>query len=123
MSKMNWTRIVGEKDLEELKELSRSKLCLVFKYSTSCPSSSVALDRLERNWNLEEMSDVQPYFLDLISYRSISNKVAEQFKVRHESPQILLIENGSSVFDTSHFMINYTNIRDAVDQRKAKSEN
>lgn len=42
------------------------------------------------------------YYLDLITYRSVSNKVAEYFKVYHESPQVLLIKNGECIYDESH---------------------
>lgn len=71
----------------------------------------MALDRLERNWDQEEMQNVVPYFLDLISYRSISNKIAETFGVQHESPQVLLIENGKCVYNASHMGISYDTLK------------
>lgn len=70
----------------------------------------MSLDRLERNWNKAEMENVQPYFLDLLNYRDISNAIAEQFDVQHESPQVLIISNGQSVLDLSHFEIDYNKI-------------
>lgn len=42
------------------------------------------------------------YYLDLVSYRNLSRKVAEVFEVHHESPQVLVIRNGECVFDESH---------------------
>ncbi|MDB5132416.1 MAG: thioredoxin family protein [Mucilaginibacter sp.] len=42
------------------------------------------------------------YFLDLIKYRSLSNQIADDFHVHHESPQLLLIKDGSCVLDLSH---------------------
>lgn len=50
------------------------------------------------------------YFLDLIKYRNISNKVSEEFKVYHESPQVLIIKNGASVYDESHTGIDMSEI-------------
>eukprot|EP01037_Dinobryon_pediforme_P010611 gene10611-10681_t len=42
------------------------------------------------------------YFLDLIKYRELSNKIAGDFHVHHESPQLLLIKNGECILDLSH---------------------
>jgi bacillithiol system protein YtxJ len=45
---------------------------------------------------------VELYFLDLLKYRSISNKIAEDLGVRHESPQLIVIENGKAINSASH---------------------
>jgi len=50
------------------------------------------------------------YYLDLITYRALSNKVADQYDVSHESPQILLIRNGKCVYDESHLGISMDDI-------------
>ena len=50
------------------------------------------------------------YFLDLLKYRSISNKIEEQLGVKHESPQILVIENGVCTYHTSHNDISWDRI-------------
>ncbi len=123
ISSMNWIKLESEKDLHELKSLSKSKICMIFKYRTRCGSSVVALDRLERSWDRTEMSEVQPFFLDLIANRNLSNQVSQEFDVLHESPQIILIENSSSVFDTSHFLISYDVILSTVVNLNAKNEN
>lgn len=59
----------------------------------------MAKSRLERS---EQPDDCDFYFLDLIRHRSLSNQVAEDFAVTHESPQILLIKNGECVYEESH---------------------
>lgn len=74
----------------------------------------MALDRLERNWKEAEMNGIKPYFLDLITYREISNHIAHEFGVEHESPQVLIIENERSIYDQSHMGIDYQKIREAV---------
>lgn len=61
----------------------------------------MAKRRFELDW--EQLPGNLPlYFLDLIKHRDISNKVAEDFKVHHESPQLLLIKNGECILDQSH---------------------
>ena len=111
---MNWIELTTVKQLEQIKNESQEKPVLIFKHSTRCSTSRMSLDRLERHWNSKEMKDIKPYFLDLISYREISNLIAAQFNVLHESPQVLIIWKGKSVLDLSHFEIDYQQIKEAV---------
>ena len=55
----------------------------------------------ERDWDVIS-TDVNLYFLDLISHRDISAYIAETFQVHHESPQLLLIKDGECILDSSH---------------------
>lgn len=59
----------------------------------------MAKNRLERA-PISENGDF--YFLDLIKYRSLSNQIAEDFAVYHESPQVLIIKNEECIYDESH---------------------
>lgn len=114
---MNWNELKDAKQLENLIIESHQQPILIFKHSTSCSISRAALGRLERNWNENEMKEVKPYFLDLLSYRTISSKIAEQFSVQHESPQLLLIRNGESVYDRSHLDIDYKNAKSQIEKK------
>ena len=111
---MEWSKLKSVSQLDQIKEESQYNPVLIFKYSSRCSISQMALDRLERNWKSAEMQDVKSYFLDLISYREISNRVAHEFDVEHESPQILVIEKGKSIYNRSHMGIDYQQIREAV---------
>ncbi len=96
---MNWISLVSEKQLQEIKEKSKQKPQVIFKHSTRCGVSSVVKHRLEKGSEPEGMDF---YFLDLIKYRPISNLIAQDFNVYHESPQVLIIRNGKSIYDESH---------------------
>jgi bacillithiol system protein YtxJ len=111
---MNWIMLNELNQLTTLRDQSNNKAILIFKHSTRCSISRTALDRLERSWKPEEMTHITPYFLDLISHREISNQVAGQFGIEHESPQVLIIKNGEVVYDRSHFDIDYTSLRKAI---------
>lgn len=77
---------------------------IVFKHSTRCSISSMALNRFKAQMTeLEKVAEL--YYLDLIKYRNISNELAHVFDVEHESPQILIIKNGMCVYDASHLNI------------------
>jgi len=72
----------------------------------------MAKSRLER---AVEPDSIKFYYLDLIRYRNISDKIADEFHVHHESPQILLLKNGECVYEESH---NGIDMRDIEEQAK-----
>lgn len=106
---MNWTSLTDEQQLETIKEESKSQPVVIFKHSTRCSISSMAKNRLDRE---DAPGDVKFYYLDLIAYRSLSNKIAEVFQVYHESPQVLLIKNGECTYDESHNGISMAEIEE-----------
>lgn len=108
---MNWKDLTQETQLQEIKEQSKIKPQLIFKHSTRCSISAVVKNRLEKGTPPEE---VDFYFLDLIRYRAVSNKIAEVFNVFHESPQVLLIKNGECTYDESHSGISLAEIAEQV---------
>lgn len=111
---MNWKKLDRIEQLEELKEASATRPIVIFKHSTSCSISGMALNRLERSWEDEEMAIADAYYLDLISFREISNAIAEVFAVAHQSPQILIIKDGNCIYDNSHMGISYQDIKSEV---------
>jgi bacillithiol system protein YtxJ len=111
---MNWIELKSLEQVDVIKNESKDHPVLIFKHSFRCNISRAALDRLERNWKNEEMKMVKPYFLDLITFREISNAIADQFRIDHESPQILLIDQGQAILNLSHFEIDYNAIKEVV---------
>lgn len=107
---MNWNKLTSEEQIDQVITESADKPVLLFKHSTSCSISSMALDRLLRNWKTEDSDKISPYYLDLIAFRSISNLIAERFGIPHESPQVLLIKKGKVTYHESHYGISYAEI-------------
>ncbi|HTH29991.1 MAG TPA: bacillithiol system redox-active protein YtxJ [Lacibacter sp.] len=108
---MNWIPLRSQEQLEEIIALSNNQPQVIFKHSTRCNISSVAKNRLERATSSGEAAF---YYLDLISYRPLSNFVADRFAVEHESPQILVIKNGKCVYNESHMGIDMEEIKDQI---------
>ena len=104
---MNWIDLTSEEQLHQLKVNSATKPQVIFKHSTRCSISSMAKSRLERSTQTKE---VEFYYLDLVRYRPLSNLIAADFKVYHESPQVLLIKNGECTYDESHSGIDMVEI-------------
>lgn len=104
---MNWNQLTEEGQLQEIISLSQTKPQVIFKHSTRCSISAVALQRMQK---AKQPDGIDFHFLDLIAHRPLSNKVAELFGVHHESPQVLLIKNGKCTFDESHLGISMTDL-------------
>lgn len=104
---MNWNHLSELSQIEMIKEESKEKPVVIFKHSTRCSISAMALNRLERRW-IE--SNIAFYFLDLIGYREISNAVERELGVVHQSPQAILLKDGKVVFDVSHSGIDFEEI-------------
>lgn len=111
---MKWNVLTSADQLNQILDESKNNPVLIFKHSTRCSISRMVLDRLERNWQTHDMEHVKTYFLDLISYREISNDIANRFNIEHESPQILIIEKGKATTSKSHMAIDYATIREAI---------
>ena len=108
---MNWIDLQTDLQLTELKELSKTRAQVIFKHSTRCSISSMAKSRLERN---AQPDTTDFYYLDLIKYRTLSDKVASDFFVNHESPQVLLIKNMECVYEESHSGIDMDEIASQI---------
>lgn len=99
---MNWSVLQTDEQLTEIIKKSNDKPQVIFKHSTRCAISSIVKSRLEKT-GFQEAIDF--HFLDLIAFRSLSNKIAETLNVYHESPQVLYLKDGECIYDESHMAI------------------
>ncbi len=114
---MLWHQLTDINQLQEIISISNQQphenlAVLLFKHSTRCSISSMALNRLETRWKDEEK--IPAYYLDLLNHRDISNEIETLFNVEHASPQVLLIKNGKCIYSSSHTDISANNILDAI---------
>jgi bacillithiol system protein YtxJ len=112
-SKINWVPLTDLGQLNEISQISNEKPVIIFKHSTRCSISRMALKQFENEFDLSDK--VTPYFLDLITFRDISNEIASRFGVvLHQSPQLLLIVGGKSVYDVSHSAIDADELKSKI---------
>ncbi|WP_299392428.1 bacillithiol system redox-active protein YtxJ [uncultured Gelidibacter sp.] len=102
---LSWIDLNTMEQLEEIKERSKTKPQFIFKHSTRCGISRMVMSQFKKDYQLEETA-ADLYYLDLLNHRNISNAIAEQFNVMHESPQLLVVKNGVVVKHDSHGAIN-----------------
>jgi bacillithiol system protein YtxJ len=96
---MNWKTLTSEEQLAEINETSAHQPVVIYKHSTRCAISSMAKSRLERAAAPEGLTF---YYLDLIRYRAVSDKIAAAYEITHESPQVLVIRNSACIYNESH---------------------
>ncbi|WP_394759417.1 bacillithiol system redox-active protein YtxJ [Flavobacterium sp.] len=111
-SKVNWIQLVDLGQLKEIIDTSTEKPALIFKHSTRCSISRMVLKQFENEFDLKDK--ITPYFLDLLEHRDISNEIANRFGVTHQSPQLIIIKNGVSIYDASHESINADDLQKFV---------
>lgn len=99
-----WIPLTSTDELDHIVERSITKTQLIFKHSTRCGISRMVMNQFVASYNLDLNTDL--YYLDLLSYREVSNEVGYKFQVLHESPQLLVIKNGVVVAHASHGAIN-----------------
>ena len=98
---INWKILQAEAQLTEFIALSKRKPIAIFKHSTRCSLSSMVKSRLERGWNIKD-NDLDMYYLDLLNHRNISDKIASDFNVEHQSPQLIVLSQGDVLYHASH---------------------
>ncbi|MFE3868226.1 bacillithiol system redox-active protein YtxJ [Flavobacterium sp. LS2P90] len=99
-NKINWNELTDLGQLNEIISISNEKPVAIFKHSTRCSVSRMALKQFENEFN--SLDKVTPYFLDLIAHRDISNEISTRLGVTHQSPQLILIKEGKAVYNVSH---------------------
>lgn len=99
---IKWNALTESKQLDEIIANSNTKYQAIFKHSTRCGVSSGVLRQFERQ---EDTGEIDFYYLDLLSFRNISDEIAAKFGVMHQSPQLLVFKNGALAAHESHYDI------------------
>jgi bacillithiol system protein YtxJ len=95
-----WIALTTEEQLKNALVEADTETVLFFKHSTRCSISSMAYDRFEQDWNLENKCRL--YYLDLIAFRTISNLMADLTHVVHQSPQVIVLRNNELIYTATH---------------------
>jgi len=103
--KLPWISLNTSQQLDSIAEKSKTKTQVIFKHSTRCGISRMVMNQFISGYELTE-NDLDLYYLDLLSFREVSNEVGFKFQVMHQSPQMLVIRNGITVTHASHGAIN-----------------
>ncbi len=116
-SNAEWKILNDAAQLQQITADTFHKPVVLFKDSTSCGISARAKYELEKNWDFSA-DELDFYYLDLLTYRPISNQIATDYGVTHQSPQIILLKNGQAVYHTSHHRISVVALRQALSENQ-----
>ena len=110
-----WINLTEDSQLETAINESNTKPVIIYKHSTTCGICLQALDELETNFD-QIKNQVSFYYLDLLTYRPLSNLIAERLATIHQSPQILLVKDGKVIYSVTHLAIKTAKIKDQLNQ-------
>ncbi len=99
-----WERLTSVDQLKEVIAGSSEKPVLLFKHSTRCSISSMALNSFQKGWE-GTPEEINIYYLDLLNYRDVSNATAKETGVMHQSPQVIVLKNNEVVYTATHSSI------------------
>lgn len=88
---------------EQFDQLMQAAETIIFKHSTRCPISSSVHRELERF--LSKCPHQSLHKVHVIEYRPVSQYIAHKTGVRHASPQVIVLRQGSVAWHASHFGI------------------
>lgn len=100
---MNWRELSSITQFDNILMQSslESSAFVLFKHSTRCMVSKMALRSFESDFN----DSVPAYFVNLIENRDLSNYIAKVTGVIHQSPQVLSFKKGEVKYHESHYSI------------------
>ena len=100
---------------EQLQKIKNAKgFNVIFKHNTTCSISKGVKNEFDKEPN--NLPGVQSlYILDLLAHRNISDEIAEEFDVEHQSPQLLLIKDGTCTYNVALFNITVAATIDAIE--------
>lgn len=112
-SQLSWIPLSSLDQLDQIKEQSKTMPVVIFKHSTRCVISRMVLRDFESSF-AKDQHTFNLYFLDLLTFRDISNEIVSEFGVFHQSPQLIVIKNRKAIYHASHNDINSKSIKEFV---------
>ncbi|MBO9610718.1 MAG: bacillithiol system redox-active protein YtxJ [Paenibacillaceae bacterium] len=100
-----WREISTVEEWNEILQQSAERGQVILKHSTRCPVSSSALEEYEQYLHGTPSSNVDYTLVKVIESRPVSNKIAEDLNLKHESPQIIFIKDGEKYWSATHWSI------------------
>ncbi|MEH7106366.1 bacillithiol system redox-active protein YtxJ [Bacillus sp. JJ1764] len=103
-------KIESVEQFEEL--LTKEDTFYLLKHSLTCPISHAAYQEYEKF--SKEHQELPTYYLAVQDSKPLSNEIAENFQIKHESPQAILFTKGQPSWNASHWKITNKSLTAAV---------
>ncbi|THF75329.1 bacillithiol system redox-active protein YtxJ [Cohnella fermenti] len=112
---MNWREISTLDEWNALIAKSSERGQVILKHSTTCPVSANALREYEEYLKGSPNPDVDYTLVKVIESRPVSNRIAEDLNVKHESPQIIYVKDKAKYWSTTHWSVTKAHITAVLD--------
>ncbi len=89
-----------EEQWQGLLDQSMNESVFLFKHSIRCGVSSMVLRRFEKQMRERNKNY---YFLNILANRYLSNWIADELNIRHESPQLIVLKEAKVIAYDSHY--------------------
>ena len=106
-------KITKINDIGALAKVLEKPESILFKNSKRCPVSSFARKEFEK-FAEQKGINIDLFMIDIIENRDVSTEFAEKTEIKHESPQVCYIKNGTVIWHESHMSITCDNINEIV---------
>ena len=104
---MPWTQLSSQESIDGFFSLDTPQV--IFKHSPRCGISAMVLRRFEAS-EVFKNSKEKFWLLHVIENRAMSNALASEFNVRHESPQVLIVRKVNLLYHAAHSAIDANQI-------------
>lgn len=109
---MSIREIKTEQEYRDLIKESFDRPIFILKHSTTCPISADAKQRFDQF--IESNDQILAYLVLVIESRPLSQLIAGDCQVTHQSPQVILFRNGLAIWNRSHGKINQPELEDSL---------
>ncbi len=86
---------------------------LIFKHSLTCGTSAMAMEEMQDLMS-DPPADVDVWLVRIQAARAVSDAIESRLRIRHESPQALLVRDGQVVWSATHFRVMAEVVRTAI---------
>jgi bacillithiol system protein YtxJ len=107
------------KDFDDLVEASYERPVVLLKHSVACSLSARGRDQFRQ---LAHDEDVPLYEVIVQYARDVSNYIASETGVRHETPQVFVISQGEVTYHASHSRISVDALRRAAHEAASHAQ-
>jgi bacillithiol system protein YtxJ len=104
-----------ERDLEKLLERSHKEPVVIFKHSTQCSRSADAYEEFQNF--MAENPQTPCVTVLVIEDRGMSDELEDRFRIRHESPQAIVISNGVPVWHANHLNVTARALEEVIEKQ------
>ena len=103
----HFATVSGPEDLDALFERSSKGPVVLFLHDYYCPVSFAAYDEM-----VDVTGDIA--LIDVAAQKDLSSAVENRTRVRHQSPQVIILSDGEPKWAASHYSIKTADVTEAI---------